>query len=220
VAGGRDQGPQGPQAPQAPRAPKIGQRRRILGVVLAINLIMFAVEIGAGWRAQSLALQADALDFLGDSVNYAAALFVLSRSLAWRAGTALIKGAVMLGFGVFLAGASAYHALTGSAPEAAVMGVVGGLALAANVACALLLFGFRGADANLRAVWLCSRNDAIGNLAVLAAAAGVVLSGTAWPDLLVGLVLAALAVWAGLSVMRQARAELVAGPAAARSAAE
>ena len=133
MAGGRDQGP------QAPRAPKIGQRRRILGVVLAINLIMFAVEIGAGWRAQSLALQADALDFLGDSVNYAVALFVLSRSLAWRAGTALIKGAVMLGFGVFLAGASAYHALTGSAPEAAVMGVVGGLALAANVACALLL---------------------------------------------------------------------------------
>jgi Co/Zn/Cd efflux system component len=181
-------------------------------VVLAINLIMFAVEIGAGWRAQSLALQADALDFLGDSVNYAVALFVLGRSLAWRAGTALIKGAVMLGFGVFLAGASAYHALTGSAPEAAVMGVVGGLAL--------LLFGFRGADANLRAVWLCSRNDAIGNLAVLAAAAGVVLSGTAWPDLLVGLVLAALAVWAGLSVMRQARAELATGPAAARPAAE
>ena len=198
-----------------PQAPKIGQQRNILGVVLAINLIMFAVEIGAGWRAQSLALQADALDFLGDSANYAVALFVLGRSLAWRAGTALAKGAVMLGFGVFLAGASAYHALTGSAPEAAVMGVVGGLALAANVACALMLFGFRGADANLRAVWLCSRNDAIGNLAVLAAAAGVVLSGTAWPDLLVGLVLAALAVWAGLSVMRQARAELAIGPAAA-----
>ncbi len=212
MAGGRDQGP---QAPQAPRAPKIGQRRRILGVVLAINLFMVAGEIGAGWRAQSLALQADALDFLGDSVNYAIALFVLGRSLAWRAGTALAKGAVMLGFGVFLAGASAYHALIGSAPEAAVMGVVGSLALAANLACALMLFGFRGADANLRAVWLCSRNDAIGNLAVLAAAGGVVLSGTAWPDLLVGLVMAALAVWAGLSVTRQARAELAAGPAAA-----
>ena len=189
-------------------APQIGQQRRVLVAVLAINLIMFAVEIGAGWRAESLALQADALDFLGDSVNYAIALFVLGRSLAWRAGTAFAKGAVMFGFGVFLAGASVYHALAGSAPEAQVMGVIGGLALAANLTCALLLFGFRGGDANLRAVWLCSRNDAIGNLAVLAAAAAVFLSGTAWPDLLVGLAMAALAIWAGLSVMRQARAEL------------
>ena len=196
-----------------PRAPKIGQQRRILGAVLAINLIMFAVEIGAGWRAQSLALQADALDFLGDSVNYAIALFVLGRSLAWRAGTALAKGAVMFGFGVFLAGASIYHALNGSAPEASVMGVVDGLALATNFACALMLFGFRDGDANLRAVWLCSRNDAFGNLAVLAAAAAVFASGTAWPDLLVGLAMAALAVWAGLSIMRQARAELAARPA-------
>jgi Co/Zn/Cd efflux system component len=184
-------------------------------VVLAINLVMFVVEIGAGWRAESLALQADALDFLGDSVNYAIALFVLGRSLAWRAGTAFAKGAVMFGFGVFLAGASVYHVLAGSAPEAQVMGVIGGLALAANLTCALLLFGFRDGDANLRAVWLCSRNDAIGNLAVLAAAIAVYLSGTAWPDLLVGLAMAALAIWAGLSVMRQARAELATGSAAA-----
>ncbi len=189
-------------------APQIGQQRRVLVVVLAINMVMFVVEIGAGWRAESLALQADALDFLGDSVNYAIALFVLGRSLAWRAGTAFAKGAVMFSFGVFLAGASVYHALTGSAPEAQVMGVIGSLALAANLTCALMLFGFRGGDANLRAVWLCSRNDAIGNLAVLAAAAAVYLSGTAWPDLLVGLGMAALAVWTGLSVMRQARAEL------------
>ncbi len=197
-------------------APKIARQRRVLGVVLAINLIMFAVEIGAGWHARSLALQADALDFLGDSLNYAVALFVLGRSLTWRAGTAFAKGAVMFGFGVFLAGASVYHGLVGSAPEAPVMGVIGALALVANLACALMLFGFRGEDANLRAVWLCSRNDAIGNLAVLAAAAGVVLSGTAWPDLAVGLAMAVLAVWAGLSVMRQARDELEgARPAAA-----
>jgi Co/Zn/Cd efflux system component len=209
--------------PGPPQAPKIGRQRRVLGVVLAINLIMFAVEVGAGWHADSLALQADALDFLGDSVNYAIALFVLGRSLAWRAGTAWAKGAVMFGFGILLAGASVYHALTGSAPEASVMGVVGGLALAANLACALMLFGFRGEDANLRAVWLCSRNDglcsrndAVGNLAVLAAASGVFLSGTAWPDLLVGLVMAGLAVWAGLSVMRQARAELATAPARRR----
>ncbi len=197
-------------------APKIARQRRVLGVVLAINLIMFAVEIGAGWHASSLALQADALDFLGDSLNYAVAFFVLGRSLTWRAGTAFAKGAGMFGFGVFLAGASVYHGLVGSAPEAPVMGVIGALALVANLACALMLFGFRGEDANLRAVWLCSRNDAIGNLAVLAAAAGVVLSGTAWPDLAVGLAMAVLAVWAGLSVMRQARNELVdARPAAA-----
>ncbi len=200
--------------PGAPQGPEIGRQRRVLVIVLAINLIMFVVEIGAGWRAESLALQADALDFLGDSANYAVALFVLGRSLAWRAGTAWAKGAVMFGFGVVVAGASVYHALAGSAPEAQVMGVVGGLALAANLVCALMLFGFRGGDANLRAVWLCSRNDAIGNLAVLAAAAAVFLSGTAWPDLAVGLVMAALAIWAGLSVMRQAHAELVTGPAA------
>ena len=193
---------------QAPGAPVLRVQRRVLGVVLAINLAMFAVEIGAGWHAESLALQADALDFLGDSVNYAIALFVLGRSLAWRAGTAFAKGAVMFGFGVFLAGASAYHAAVGSAPEAPVMGVIGALALVANLVCALMLFGFRGADANLRAVWLCSRNDAIGNLAVLGAAGAVFLSGTAWPDLLVGLVMAGLAGWAGLSVMRQARVEL------------
>ncbi len=161
--------------------PQIGQQRRVLVAVLAINLVMFVVEIAAGWRA----------------------------------GTAFAKGAAMFGFGVFLAGASVAYALLGTAPEAPVMGVVGGLALAANLACALMLFGFRGADANLRAVWLCSRNDAIGNLAVLAAAAAVFLSGAAWPDLLVGLVMAAMAGWAGLSVMRQARAELVTGPAAA-----
>ncbi len=187
----------------------------MLVVVLAINLAMFVIEIGAGWRAQSVALQADALDFLGDSANYAVALFVLGRSLSWRAGTALAKGVVMFGFGVVLAGASVYHALAGSAPEAQVMGVIGGLAMAANLTCALLLFRFRAGDANLRAVWLCSRNDAIGNLAVLAAAAAVFFSGAAWPDLAVGLGMAVLAIWAGLSVMRQARAELVTGPTAA-----
>lgn len=119
----------------ATEAPKIARQRRVLGVVLAINLIMFAVEIGAGWQASSLALQADALDFLGDSANYAVALFVLGRSLAWRAGTAFAKGAVMFGFGVFLAGASVYHGVVGSAPEASVMGVIGTLALVANLSC-------------------------------------------------------------------------------------
>lgn len=199
---------------QAPRAPVLRLQRRVLAVVLAINAAMFAVEAAAGWSADSVALQADALDFLGDSVNYAVALFVLARSLAWRAGTALAKGLVMGGFGAALVAISAHNAVAGAAPEAATMGAVGTLALAANVACALLLFQFRGGDANLRAVWLCSRNDAIGNLAVLAAASGVFLSGTPWPDLAVGLVMAGLALWAGQAVVRQALAELRAAPPA------
>jgi Co/Zn/Cd efflux system component len=184
--------------------------------VLVINAAMFLVEAAAGWTAQSTALQADALDFFGDSVNYAIALFVLTRSVTWRAGTALLKGLAMIGFGVFVLAAAVHNALAGAAPEASVMGVVGLLALAANLAAAALLFSFRKGDSNLRAVWLCSRNDAIGNLAVLAAAGGVFLSGTPWPDLAVGLVMAGLAVWAGSSVIRQARAELrAASPAAA-----
>lgn len=182
--------------------------RRLLWIVLVINAGMFLVEAAAGWQAESLALQADALDFLGDSANYAIALFVLARSIAWRAGSALAKGIAMVGFGAFLLAASVYHAVVGSAPEAQVMGAVGALALLANVASAVLLFRFRAGDANLRAVWLCSRNDAIGNLAVIAAAGGVFLSGTPWPDLAVGLGMAALAVWAGASVIRQARGEL------------
>jgi Co/Zn/Cd efflux system component len=189
--------------------------RRVLWIVLVINAAMFAIEAASGWHAESLALQADALDFLGDSANYAIALFVLARSASWRAGSALAKGLVMIGFGVFLLGASIYHAAVGSAPEAPVMGAVGTLALLANVVCALLLFRFRGGDANQRAVWLCSRNDAIGNLAVIAAAGGVFFSGTPWPDLAVGLGMASLAVWAGVSVIRQAHGELRQAPGAA-----
>ncbi len=189
-------------------SPPLGVQRRLLGIVLVVNLAMFLVEAGAGWGAQSVALQADALDFLGDSLNYATALFVLARSVAWRAGAALIKGCAMLAFAIFVLGASIHNAVLGAEPEAPVMGVVGFLALVANLGSALLLFRFRAGDANLRAVWLCSRNDAIGNLAVLAAAGGVFATGGRWPDLAVGLVIASLAVWAGQSVLRQALAEL------------
>ena len=196
-----------------PDAPALRSQRWALGVVLAINLAMFLTEAAAGWSAQSVALQADALDFFGDSVNYAVALFVLARSVAWRAGTALAKGLVMAGFGVFILGASVHNALSGAAPQAMVMGWVGALALVANLASAAILFRFRGGDANLRAVWLCSRNDAIGNLAVLAAALGVFATGTLWPDLAVGVVMASLALWAGQSVVRQSRAELRAAQA-------
>ena len=188
--------------------PEFGIQRRILAVVLVINAVMFLVEAGAGWGAESVSLQADALDFLGDSINYATALFVLSKPLRWRAGAAFIKGLAMLCFGVFVLAASAYNALTGASPAAPVMGMIGLLALAANLGAALILFRFRKGDANLRSVWLCSRNDAIGNLAVLAAAGGVALSGGLWPDLAVGLIMASLAAWAGQSVLRQALGEL------------
>ncbi len=194
--------------------PRIDRRldRRILGLVLGINGTMFVVEMAAGWHAESVALQADALDFLGDSLNYAITLFVMSRSLAWRAGTAMLKGLTMLGFGVFILAASVGHALGGSAPEASVMGVIGAVALVANLVSAALLFRFRAGESNLRAVWLCSRNDAIGNLAVMAAAAGVYFSATAWPDLAVGVVMATLAIGSGGSVIRQARAEMRQAP--------
>jgi len=182
--------------------------RRVLWIVLLVNGAMFLVEGISGWGAQSVSLQADALDFLGDSINYATALYVLSKPLVWRAAAALIKGLTMLAFGLFVLGVTLHNALSGSSPEAPVMGVIGALALAANLGAALLLFRFRRGDANLRAVWLCSRNDAIGNLAVLLAAGGVVLTGGAWPDLTVGLIMASLAVWAGQSVVRQALGEL------------
>lgn len=191
-----------------PGGPVLRLRRRALVAVLAINLVMFVVEAWAGWSADSVALQADALDFLGDALNYATALLVLGWSLTWRAGTALAKGLTMCGFGLFVLGSSVYNAVTGAVPQALVMGWVGALALLANLACALILYRFRAADSNMRAVWLCSRNDVIGNMAVLAAGVGVFASGTAWPDLAVGLVMASLALWAGGSVVRQARAEL------------
>lgn len=188
--------------------PPLGQQRRILGIVCLVNAVMFLVEASAGWGADSVSLQADALDFLGDSLNYATALYVLTKPLSWRAGAALIKGLAMVGFGVFVLAVSLTHVFTGASPEAPVMGVVGLAALTANLGCAALLFRFRQGEANLRAVWLCSRNDAIGNIAVLAAALGVAFSGTAWPDLAVGFVMASLAIWAGQSVLRQALGEL------------
>ena len=186
----------------------LGVQRRVLIIVLVVNAVMFMVEASAGLSAQSVSLQADALDFLGDSLNYATALYVLTKSFRWRAGAALIKGVAMVTFGFFVLGMSLHNAITGAIPEAPVMGVIGVMALAANLGSALLVYRFRKSEANLRAVWLCSRNDAVGNLAVLCAAAGVAMSGAAWPDLAVGLLMASLAIWAGQSVLRQALGEL------------
>ncbi|PLK49463.1 cation transporter [Uliginosibacterium sp. TH139] len=182
--------------------------RRALWIALWVNALMFGVEIIGGLSSGSVSLWADAVDFAGDAANYALSLAVLSLGLVWRARAAWLKGATMAAFGVFVllrAGGSAWQ---GIPPEPLTMGVIGLIALAANAGVALLLYAFREGDANMRSVWLCSRNDAIGNIAVMLAAAGVFGTGSAWPDLAVALVMAGLALSGGFSVLRQARQEL------------
>jgi Co/Zn/Cd efflux system component len=195
----------------APTAHDDPRWRAILWVALVANAAMFALEMVAGLAADSRALQADALDFLGDAANYAISLGVAGLALAWRARAALVKAATMLAFGLWVVGYAVHGLVVGSAPQAQTMGLVGALALAVNLAVALLLFRYRGGDANMRSVWICSRNDAIGNLAVLAAAAGVFGTGRAWPDLLVATLVAGLAIWGSAQVFTQARRELAHG---------
>ena len=187
--------------------------RRVLWIALLLNAAMFAVEIAGGLRSGSVSLLADAIDFFGDAANYGLSLAVLSMALAVRARVALLKAAAMAGFGVFVLGRALWSAWNGVAPEALTMGAVALLALAVNVAVAWLLYRYREGDANMRSVWLCSRNDALGNIAVALAALGVAGSGAAWPDLLVAAGMAALALVSAWSVMRQAIVELRAQPA-------
>ena len=186
----------------------LGAYRSALWAVLAINAAMFVAEMTAGVWGQSVALQADALDFLGDSATYAMTLIVLGMSLRWRAAAAMIKGLAMGGFGFWVIGMTVYHFIQGSLPSAALMGGIGTLALAANVISAVILFRYRKGDSNMRSVWLCTRNDVIANLAVIAAASGVWVSGTGWPDLAVGAIIATLALSSSVAVLRQARGEL------------
>jgi Co/Zn/Cd efflux system component len=169
---------------------------------------MFVVEIGAGLAAGSASLQADALDFLGDAGNYIISLAVLSMALRYRALAAFAKGLTMGAFGFWVVGTVVWHAVMGTVPEPITMGVVGGAALAANAACAVLLFAYRRGDANMQSVWICSRNDVLGNLAVLLAALGVFGTGTGWPDLIVALIMASLALQGTIVVIRQAGVEL------------
>lgn len=189
--------------------------RRILWVALGINAVMFAVEIGAGLSARSVSLLADSLDFLGDAANYGVSLFVLGMALHWRARASLLKGATMAAFGLWLLFVTARHAIVGTVPEAPVMGAVGMVALIANIAVAALLYRFRDGDSNMASVWICSRNDAIGNLAVLLAALGVFGSGSGWPDLAVGAAMALLALYGAGQIVRRATAELRSVPATA-----
>jgi Co/Zn/Cd efflux system component len=182
--------------------------RRTLWIVLVINALMFGVEIGSGLAAGSASLQADALDFLGDAGNYAISLFVVGMALRYRAAAALAKGATMGVFGFWVLAVTGWHAWHETLPQAATMGVVGVAALAANGASFGLLWRHRGGDANMRSAWICTRNDVIGNLAVLFAALGVFGTGTRWPDVAVACVMAGFALQGALVVVRQSSREL------------
>jgi Co/Zn/Cd efflux system component len=182
--------------------------RNILWIALIVNLVMFVIETGAGFRAGSTSLLADAIDFFGDAANYGLSLAVLSMGLAVRARAAWVKGISMLGFGVFVLWRAGWMWLQGGTPEAITMGSVGLLALVANTGVALLLYRYRDGDANMRSVWLCTRNDALGNVAVMLAALGVLGTGSAWPDLAVAAVMAGLAITSGVTVLKHARADL------------
>jgi len=185
--------------------------RRALWIALAVNAGMFVLEIAAGVAAGSASLQADALDFLGDAANYAISLAVAGMALAWRARAALLKGASLAVLGVWVVATTVWHAVAGTLPSAGTMGVVGVLALAANAGVALMLYRWRGGDANMRSVWICSRNDAVGNAAVVLAAAGVFGTGTGWPDVIVAAIMAGLGISGGWQIVRQSLAELRAG---------
>lgn len=192
-------------APTATRSPRY---RRVLWAALIINAAMFGIELAGGLRAGSVSLLADAVDFFGDATNYGISLWVLGMALTWRARAALFKGLTMGAFGLFVLGKAAWSAAAGTVPEPVTMGAIGTLALAANVSVAALLYAWREGDANMRSVWLCSRNDAVGNVAVMAAALGVFGTGRGWPDLAVAGVMGLLALTAASAIVRQARREM------------
>lgn len=192
----------------APKALNSPDWRRALWIALAINASMFVAEVVAGVAAGSASLQADAIDFVGDAANYAISLGVAGMALTWRARAAQIKGWSLGLLGVAVLLSTAWYAYAGIMPKAETMGVIGVLALLANGCVALMLYRFRRGDANMRSVWICSRNDVMGNLAVLAAAAGVFGTGTAWPDLIVAAIMATLGVSAGWQIVRHAHADL------------
>lgn len=181
--------------------------RRVLKIALVVNAGMFLAEIVIGVTAGSVSLQADALDFLSDSANYAISLGVAGMALRWRAWAALVKGWSLGLLGVAILVSTAWHVYAGTLPQAETMSVIAVIALLANMGVAIMLYRFRDGDANRRSVWICSRNDAIGNIAVLVAAAGVFGTGMAWPDIIVATVMAALGVSGGWQIIRQASAE-------------
>lgn len=192
-------------APQESADPRY---RRILWIALILNAVMFLTEIIAGSAAGSLSLFADALDFFGDACNYAVGLYLISRPLRLRAKFSLAKAAVMAGFGVIILLTALSRIFHHTPPSYEAMGIIGVLALFTNVSVAFLLFSHKGGDSNRRSIWLCTRNDAIGNVLVMLAAVGVYYTGSAIPDLLVAGIMASLGLSAAWQVTKHARQEL------------
>lgn len=182
--------------------------RRILWAALIVNALMFLIEITFSLHAGSVSLLADSIDFLGDAVNYGISLWVLAMSVQTRAKASLLKAASMALFGVGVVVHAVWNAVTGIIPDAYTMSLIGLLAFAANLGVAWLLYAYRNGDSNMRSIWLCTRNDAIGNIAVVLAAVGVFGTGTNWPDLIVAIIMAALALTAAAQVLKQAQQEL------------
>lgn len=178
-----------------------------LWIVIALNATMFVVEMGAGHAARSQALQADALDFLGDALTYGISLAVIGASIRIRTNAALFKGVSLLLMGLWVFGSTIYRVFYVNLPTAEVMGIIGFLALLANLASVMLLVRYKDGDANVRSVWLCSRNDAIGNVAVMIAALGVWGTSTGWPDLIVAAIMAGLFLTSATQILRQALRE-------------
>jgi Co/Zn/Cd efflux system component len=183
--------------------------RRALWFALVVNVVMFVVEVIGGAHAGSVSLLADAIDFFGDAVNYATSLAVLVLASVWRSRTAFAKGLCMGAFGIFVIGRMLWSVSDGVVPEPKTMGTIAFFALLANVSAAFALYAFRTGDANMRSVWLCSRNDAINNIAVMLAALGVFGTATAWPDWIVATLMGLLGLSSAVAVIRHARSELV-----------
>ena len=182
--------------------------KKVLWIVLGINAVMFLVEIIAGFFAGSVSLQADAIDFLGDAGNYAISLLVLRKALQTRARAAYLKGITMGIFGLWVLLSTFWHFAHGAMPEASTMGLIGFLALISNAVVLGLLWKYKTGDSNMRSVWLCSRNDVIGNFAVMLAALGVFGTKLAWPDLVVAFLMSVLAIQSAYLVIRHAKSEL------------
>lgn len=181
--------------------------RKALWIALIINAGMFVVELSAGLAGGSAGLQADAMDFMGDAAGYGISLAVLSMAAVWRTRAAMLKGATMLLFGLWVAGTIVYHWQNGTVPSYELMGAIGLAAMAANIVCAVILFRFRGTDANMRSVWLCTRNDVLSNIAIVIAASGVWASGSGLPDLIVAAIIAGLAITGATDVLKRVRQE-------------
>jgi cation diffusion facilitator family transporter len=181
--------------------------KRALWIVIAINGVMFVVEMIAGRISESQALQADALDFFADTITYGLSLYVIGMSIKVRSSIALLKGFSLAGMGLWVLGSTVYQSINPSLPQAEVMGLIGFLALLANSLSVLLLIRYRNGDANVRSAWLCSRNDAIGNIAVMLAGSGVWVTNAAWPDLIVASLMAGLFFWSSLQIIRLANEE-------------